>query len=283
MQKLNINELTNIDYDFSVDGTAAMYLATNPHNNRTGILKQNDCMIGVFGEDRRELLASTILNLCGVPCAEIELCIDDENNDYCFSYNVLKENQEHKSLNYDDNLDSKPNNQEKFEAYFEYLFASILTLPGITKLEYEKIRKRILEIHFMDLIIDHYDRKADNMKIIYDKSTNSYLEPVAYDYGTAFIPNAIQTNGIFRYFNNNDVMEYLINNYLSELKEVITSVRNNLTDEALKQILSKEEYNKIYPNEIYEQIKSRISQMNSILLNEQKETQYEEQKVMWFH
>ena len=82
MQRLNIDELINIDKSYTKDGTAAMYLATNPYNNKEGILKQNGCMCGIENEDLREKLASVILNICGVDSAIIELCQDKDNNNF---------------------------------------------------------------------------------------------------------------------------------------------------------------------------------------------------------
>ena len=94
MYRININELIkvdNVDFFRDHDGTSVKYLAYNPHNGRTGILKENGCVLGIENEDLREKLASIILNLCGVKTANIELMQDDNGKNYCFSYNVLED------------------------------------------------------------------------------------------------------------------------------------------------------------------------------------------------
>lgn len=272
MQRLNISILTNQDENFIEDGTAAMFLATNPLNNQTGILKENGCMLGITNEDLREKLASIILNLCGVEAANVDLFIDDNNNKYCFSYNVLQNNQKHIELK-TKNPNITENKEDIFNQYIKGISASIICLPGITKEQYENIKKRILEIHFMDLIIDHYDRKPDNYKIIYDSNNREYIPPIAYDYGVAFMPDARQKNGIFFYLSNEEVMSYMVKHHFEILKSLIKSIRTNLTDDKLKQILMQDEFQGLNPSLVYSQIKNRINQLENILLGYNYENQ----------
>lgn len=266
MQRQNIKELTNINDDFIKDGTAALYLALNPKNNRTGVLKENGCMLGIYGEDLREKLASELLNLCNIPCADVDLFVDDNQSQYCFSYNVLKENEQHICLSTNSiNVENK-SKEEIFKCYMESISASIISLPGITRQEYLEIRKRIIELYFFDLIIDHYDRKSDNHKVIYDVTNKKYKAPIAYDYGVAFNPSSVQKNGLFFYLNNEETMNFLLKNYFSELKELIANIRIKLSDKKLTELLSDPEYKSLNSNEIIKQIKSRISQMNDMIL-----------------
>lgn len=266
MQRQNIKELININNDFVKDGTAAMYLALNPKNNKTGILKENGCMLGIYEEDLREKLASELLNLCDIPCASIDLFTDDNKNNYCFSYNVLKENEKHICLATPFVVDEGKSKKEIFECYMENTFASIISLPGITQKEYLEIRQRIIELYFVDLIIDHYDRKNDNHKIIYDVNSKKYKAPIAYDYGAAFNPNSIQKHGLFFYLSNEDVMLFLLKNYFFELKDLVLKIRKTLNEQALTKVLSKPEYDSLNPSVVYKQINSRINQMNEMVL-----------------
>ena len=117
----------------------------------------------------------------------------------------------------------------------------------------------------MDLIIDHYDRKSDNFKIIYDESTKKYLPPIAYDYGVAFEPDAIQKNGIFAVLKNEEVMYYMIKFYYPQISNLINNISNRLTDENLFSLLTQDELRELDSKKIYDQIKSRLAQMNTFL------------------
>lgn len=278
MQRLNIGELTNIDYSFIKDGTSAMYLATNPHNNRSGILKENGCMLGVDNEDLREKLASTIISICGLDTADIELCIDDNGNKYALSYNVLKENQKHIALS--SFTITSTDKEEIWKEYIRKISNSIMCLPQINLEQYSDIRKRILELHFMDLIIDHYDRKVDNNKIIYDTNTKKYLPSIGYDYGSAFNPHSHQKNGIFFYLTNEEVMQFLIKFHYNDLQFLINNTRTTLNDNILNLILSQEEYQELDTNTIHNQIRQRINQLNSILMGQTIETTMEQEKTI---
>lgn len=277
MQRLNIEDLINIDTSFVKDGCSAMYLATNPYNNKNGILKENGCMLNVTNEDVREKLASTIINICGIDTAEIELCKDKNGNNYCLSYNVLKENQTHVEL--ENKHISETDKEEIWNKYIQNISTSIISLPQITLEEFQNIKNRILEIHFMDLIIDHYDRKTDNSKIIYDKSTKQYLPPIAYDYGASFNPNSQQKNGIFTYLSNEEVMYFLIKNHYQELSFLINNVRKTLNDNILNLILNQKEYQELNSNEIYKQIKKRLTQLDNILLGQNLENDIENKNI----
>jgi len=274
MQRLNINELTNIDYSFVKDGTAAMYLATNPHNNRSGILKENGSMLDIDNEDLREKLASTIISMCGLDTADIELCIDDKGNKYTLSYNVLKENQKHIALS--SFIITSTDKEEIWKEYMRKISNSIMCLPQINLEQYSNIRKRILELHFMDLIIDHYDRKADNNKIIYDENTKQYLPPIGYDYGMAFNPN--NKNGIFCFLTNEEVMQFLIKFHYNDLEFLIKNTRATLNENILNLILSQEEYQELDTNTIHNQIRQRLNQLDSILMGQTIETNVEQNK-----
>ena len=142
MERINIKCLTNRDKSFIEDGTAARFLALNPYNNKYGVLKLNGCMVGLQHEDLREKLASKILNICGVPCAEVDLCVDDDNKHYCLSYNVLEQNQEHVNLAYSGELVDSDDKELVFNEHFKKIFASIVVLSGITNMQYHAIRKR---------------------------------------------------------------------------------------------------------------------------------------------
>lgn len=276
MQRLNINELTNIDTSFVKDGTAAMYLATNPYNNKSGVLKENGCMIGINHEDLREKLASTIINLCGIECADIELCIDDNGNKYCLSYNVLKEGQKHIELN--SHTLSSVDKEEIWKEYIKKISNSIMCLPQITLEEYQKIKTRILEIIFMDLIIDHYDRKVNNSKIIYDTNTKKYLPSIGYDYGSAFNPYSHQKNGIFFYLTNEEVMQFLIKYHCQEIIFLINNVRETLNDNILNSILNQEQYQELDTKKIHHQIRQRLNQLDNILMGQNIITTVETKK-----
>lgn len=279
MQRINIKDLTNIDEEYFrrvdengrlIDGTSTMFFATNPYNGRTGILKQNGCVLGIDNEDLRERLASQILNLCGVNSANIELMVDDEGNHYCFSYNVLKENEEHVALSKPE-INENDSKEEIFKNYMEDMFTSVSKLPGITEMQYYEIRKRLLQIYFMDLIIDHYDRKLVNCKIIYNKVTGEYKAPIGYDYGVAFSPDAMKKQELYMHLTNEEVMAYMLKYYYGDLEDTINNVFCILTDENIELILNNEMYKPLNPELISRELKYRVKELQELIFNLQRE------------
>jgi len=271
MKRINIKELTNIDKEYFlsvdetgqlIDGTSTLYFAVNPYNDRSGVLKQNGCVLGVDNEDLRERLASQILNLCGVPCANIELMIDDAGKHYCFSYNVLQENEIHIQL---PQVVIKQNDDKEkmFLDYMNEIFNSCNNLPNKSI----EIKNRLLQIYFMDLIIDHYDRKLSNCKIIYNKLTGEYKAPIAYDYGVAFNSNSHQKGDLYSYFTNEEIMYYMLKNYYKELENTINNIFCILTDENIDLILNNEIYEALDIELIGNGIKNRVNQLQEIIFN----------------
>ncbi len=276
MERLNINDLRRQEEYLSLDkesGTAIDGLYFNPANNRIGFLKQNGCMLDIDHEDIREKLASDILELIELPRADIELCIDGDKH-CCLSYSVLKENEKHIDMSkYEEKIII--NNYEEYEterkkmkkedlfkeSMNEYL-GNLFKLKDITNEQKYYIKQRIMAIILMDCIMDHYDRKSENMKIIYNPSTNKYYPPITYDYGTAFNESSRQKNGVFRDLSNEDVMYFLFNNNYSDIEDMVEKIEKTLNIKNLNNIFE-QSYLNVFDNKefIKNQILERINQL----------------------
>ncbi|MBQ8205971.1 MAG: hypothetical protein IJZ77_00735 [Bacilli bacterium] len=276
MSRKNINELTNLNYEYATKngGVSTICLATTPHN-RTGILKQTGAVLDVEHDDLRTFLATALLKSCGIPCADVDLYIDDAGKHYWLSYDVLEQNQEHIELIYSGNILDSVDKEEVFNYYFKHILSSIIVLPGITLEQYNLIKKSILEHYFINIIIGNYDDKSDNMKIIYDKDSKQYMPPIGYDYGTSFAPDSLINNGIFGQLLPNEVMYFLIKNHYDDLKEVIDRVTQNLTSEKVIELLSDEVYEPLNQMAMYNFIKAKMIMVNNTLESLEKTNMYE--------
>lgn len=277
MPRKNINELTNLNYEYATKngGVSTIGLVTTS-DNRTGILKQNDIVLDVEHDDLRTLLATTILKSCDIPCADVDLYVDDTGKHYWLSYDVLGQNQEHIELVYSGNILDSQDKEEVFNYYFKHVFSSVIVLPGITLEQYKLIKKSILEHYFMNIIIGNYDDKSDNMKIIYDKVSQQYMPPIGYDYGTSFAPDSLINNGIFGRLLPNEVMYFLIKNHYDDLKDIIDRVTQTLTSEKVIEILSDEVYEPLNQMDMYNFIKAKMIMVNNTLESLEKTTTYED-------
>ena len=92
-KRLKLSECKKVIEEDDIPGTftsvrGAYYI---PQIDKIGYYKQNGCMIDSFWDaDLRELLASRVLDVIGVPHADVVLAYDDENDEYgCFSINIL--------------------------------------------------------------------------------------------------------------------------------------------------------------------------------------------------
>lgn len=275
MPRENINELTNLNYEYATKngGVSTIGLATSP-NNRTGILKQTGTVLDVEHDDLRTLLATTILKSCNIPCADVDLYVDDAGKHYWISYDVLEQNQEHIELVYSGNILDSEDKEEVFNYYFKHVFSSVIVLPGITLEQYNTIKKSILEYYFINIIIGNYDDKSDNMKIIYDKESKQYLPPIGYDYGTSFAPDSLINNGIFGRLLPNEVMYFLIKNHYGDLKETIDRVNETLTSEKVIEILSDEVYEPLNQMTMYNFVKAKMIMVNNTLESLEKTNTY---------
>jgi len=276
MPRKNINELTNLNYKYAAKtrGVSTICLATTP-DNRTGVLKQTGIVLDVEHDDLRTLLATTILKSCNIPCADVDLYIDDAGKHYWLSYDVLGQDQEHIELVYSGNILDSQDKEEVFNYYFKHVFSSVIVLPGITLEQYNLIKKSILEHYFMNIIVGNYDDKSDNMKIIYDKDSKQYMPPIGYDYGTSFAPDSLINNGIFGRLLPNEVMYFLIKNHYDDLKEVIDRVTKTLTSEKVIEILSDEVYEPLNQMAMYNFIKAKMIVVNNTLESLEKTNTYE--------
>ena len=277
MLRKNINELTNLNYEYAAKtrGVSTICLATTPHNG-TGVLKQTGAVLDVEHADLRTLLATTILKSCDVPCADVDLYVDDAGKHYWISYDVLEQNQEHIELIYSGNILDSKDKEEVFNYYFKHVFLPVIVLPGITLEQYNLIKKSILENYFMNIIVGNYDDKSDNMKIIYDKGTKQYMPPIGYDYGTSFAPDSLINNGIFGCLLPNEVMYFLIKNHYNDLKEIIGKVTKTLTSEKVIELLSDEVYEPLNQMAMYNFIKAKMIMINNTLESLEKTNTHED-------
>lgn len=291
MNRFNINILTNKDFSYVKEGNSVYYKAFNTVNCKTGFLKKNGCIKGISNDDLREMLGSMIFDIANVPHAQIELCIDDNNNHYAFSYSVLKKDEKHITINEPNSNNLDINNI--YDSYFKLVERKLLYLKGISHSDINLIINRIKNIVFVNAVINNCDSKLANMDIIQNINSLKIIPPIAYDFGAAF--TGINKTGIFNYLNREDIINIMFNNDYNIIKKTVENILNNLTNERIIQLLSQEylkdldtEYIKEDLNTIIKKIKilndkknkkEFLMNMKKILNKKQKVEVDEEEKI----
>ena len=97
-QRLILSELNLVRSEDEIEEncTSVMGEYYIPSIGKTAFYKENGCMIDDRNdEDLREMLASDILKMIGMPCADILMAYDEVNNKYgCLSVNILNDNEQ---------------------------------------------------------------------------------------------------------------------------------------------------------------------------------------------
>lgn len=262
-------------------GTSAEFIGVNKLNNRKGIHKQNGCMLGVYHEDVREKLASQIFDMLRIPHADIELIYDDKTKENsCFSYYIINDNEKLESPTpnkYD------PESVKSVQNYINNYCESVKSIEGITEEDIPAIKKNLAQMLYMDCILDHYDRKDDNMELVVDKDTGKYIRTSPwYDYGVAFQRESLQQNGIFQALDNKEVMQQLFENYFDDIQDLHKNVKENITPKYIKELLHQEycidTLGDGFTKEIEDNINMRVEQAEK-MYNIENEKKIEEAKL----
>jgi hypothetical protein len=280
--RLNKSDLLVVDSNMT-KGTSAEFVGINKLNSRKGIYKTNGCMLGIYDEDIREKLASDVFKKVGIPCADIDLVYDEETKENsCFSNYIIDENEKLESPQPHAYSEEALNSVQKYiEEYCEY----VGKMDGVTEDKIPEIRKNLAKMLYMDCVIDHYDRKEDNMELVCDKETGKYKRTSSwYDYGVAFERGSLQQNGIFRNLNNEQVMNGLFENYFEDIEGLYKTTKEQLTPEGIDSLLAQEYCTDSLSDNTIEEIKgnlnNRIQQATKMydIVNEKRQEEQKQQQ-----
>lgn len=242
-----------------------------------------------------ESIVSDICKKINSDCASVDIA--QRGSDIgCVSYSFLKEGEELVDLvaliqNIRIGFDSKsmvvPDTNEK---YCIPLILEALEEECSSKEEYDNLRKDFLKSCIIDSIIEHYDRNPSNISVIRNKD-GVKLSPM-FDNGTSLgvaIPEQAVKENIDReewmqelrennkskigvegekYSNYDKLLEYILSNYYSDVKDFLDVIQEELTLENIQEILSDEKYGEL--SEIHKQLIAKKINLNRTNLLEQK-------------
>ncbi len=262
MERININNLENIDYSLVKTGNSVYYCAINKLNKKLGVLKKNN-----NNDDVRELLGSQIFELCGVKHATIELMQDDFNNHFAFSYWVLKKDEKHISI-------SEPNmsHEKKDKIYLEYfrkIARQLMLVKGISHIEVKEIIKTIKNIILVNCLIENSNSKLDNMKIIQNINSLRCFSPIAYNFGSCF-SNGKNKSGIFSYLSTEEVLNSLFYYDYKDIDKTLRNIKLKINKEKINELFNQPFVNFSDKSEIKERFELRVNKIVSNYNSQEK-------------
>ena len=255
-----------------------------------------------------EAIVSDICKKVDFACAEVDIAKRDKDIG-CVSYSFLNEGEELVDFialiqNIRTGFDSRkmmvPDTNEK---YCIPLILEALEEESKTPEEYDCLRKAFLKSCIIDSLIEHYDRNPSNISVIRGKD-GVRLSPM-FDNGTSLsvsVPFDIVQKNIDRdgwmqeireitkskigvegerYSNYNKLLEYILSNYYSDVKDFLDVINERLTPENIQGILSDEKYSDL--DDIYiKLIVKKLSTNRENLLEQSKkfELKYEIEELM---
>lgn len=253
MERFNREDITKVDEIH--EGTAAAFIGLNTKTGRKGIYKENGCMIGISNEDIREKLASEIIHAVGIDCADIDLVYDENSQqNACFSNYIIADDEKLVTPLVEHTNDSSEN---RIESYFNDYANGIKQLDSDENL-IKACKKNYYNYTYMCCLIDCYDLKADNLPLVYNKSTGKYRPSPWFDFGTAFKPDSIQRQAFFTELSTDEVMENLFKDNYEDIKDIAAKVTFSLTPEKIDEIFNNDYVLKGLDKSEIDRMKARI-------------------------
>lgn len=260
-QKLNLSELMTVRTESEIEGnfTSVRGEYYVPSISKTGFYKQSGCMLDANGDEHlREALASDILKMIGMPCADVIMVHDDINNENgCLSVNILNPNEQFVSSeigHFDPYTSSKP--VYNINDYIENDLDKCSRLPNMTTQILDERRKFLIRYLFSSAVISNTDIKTDNCQLIYNSKNGKYRNPEYYDAGIAFLEG--ENRKFFGTQTSKEVLQELYNNFPLEIAELAQSVEQNLTPRSIGKLINNDLYSD-FSKEVCKEIKQRIT------------------------
>lgn len=257
IERFNLSEFKKVKEEDEIPGNftsvrGAYYI---PNINKIGFHKENGCMIGAENDaDLRELLASKVLDVIGMPHADIVPIYDDKSRQNgCLSINILKDNEifiESQSKSH------QVNAAKTVKDFIENDIKRISELPGITPEVIENRRKYIAQYLFVSALISNTDIKMDNMQIIYNQETGKYRNAEYYDAGVSFILD--QDRYFFDEKNPEKILSELYKDYAVDIFPLAQQTEQRLTKDKITELML---------DSIYDGFDEKIKKNISIGLN----------------
>lgn len=251
MQRFKSQDIVEIGRLHS--GTSAQFIGYNTRTNKKGIYKENGCILGIDNDDIREKLSSDILRTLEIPCADIDLVYDEQNNrNSYFSNYIIEDNEE---LIVPDTSGLEGSSKDPIDNLYERY------IGGVRKLTTDEqalasARKNFYSYTYMCCILDSYDIKPDNLPLVHNKETSALYPAPWFDFGTAFCKDH-KSAPIYE-MSTDKMMESLFKNHYEDIKEVVGKVNTTLTQDKLNELFSNEYLIETFSEGEIKKIRSRL-------------------------
>ena len=227
-----------------------------PGMEKTGFFKENGCAVYEANNDEnaRELLASEIMEIIGMPHADIIIAQNEEMKG-CLSINVLEKDESFVEVNVLKKGYGFSNNIQDFIQKDSEFMKNI----GCASEDFlNQRRKYILKVLYVCALLGNQDIKDDNIKPIINVKTKELRNSPCYDFATSFSQHKQEITE----FNitSRDLMIELFKNYYEDIEELAKSTYNNLTKEKIEEIMSDSMFIEIFGTE-YNNVKANLGDM----------------------
>ncbi|MCI8640444.1 MAG: hypothetical protein HFJ59_01005 [Clostridia bacterium] len=255
-KRFNLSEFKKVLEEDDIHGnfTSVRGAYLIPNINQVGFYKKDNCT--VTNSDLRELLAMKVLEIIGMPHADIVPIYDEENkNNGCFSLNILKESEMFISL---------PSETGQVNTVKKIIENDIKGISKLCNIDSETIKGRkeyIAQYLFASALLANTDIKEDNREIIYNKKTGKYRNAEYYDAGNSFMPSQDSFYGM-NGKNSEKILSELYKDYAVEIFPLAQQTEQKLTKSKITELTSDSIYDgfdKEVKKDIVNELNNRVN------------------------
>lgn len=242
--------------------------------NKKYLVKYNDDIYP--DQDIMEKIAMLIHHELGVNTVNVNLIKHDIKGNGCMVENFLEEPSE-VLIEIDDRMSLIRSDKVNMDISksFWHVYKKFDVIANENSQETNDLRKSYHKMIMADCLTNNEDRYLRNVGIVYDEKTKQSRLSPSYDNGLSFssFPSNREVNCVVanEVFEAKDVMKYLYQYHLDDIKDVVTNYKNNFSNilgkvKLYENMLSTEKY-----EHIVEHLVGNYSFIENLMTNE-KET-----------
>lgn len=266
IEKLNL--YTNNIKDFST------FIGKHTLTSKIGICKIN-CM---HKEDYKEKLVRDILKSLNINSSEIEFLRDEfTNNDaYISYYNICEDEMlmtPYKSVNVYEDMSFEFNRKDELQRFLDEYIEGVRAFNGIPYTKVKEAKQNAINMIFLDVLLDNFNRDFSNMQLAYNKKTGEYKILEWYGYSNALDKESVVRSGPFFKMTSVEVLEKLFENYYSLIEPIYNKVTLSLDNNKIRELFLQDYVIDNFNSEYIALLQSNM-QNNLDMIKEKKEVAY---------
>ena len=264
MQRIEVSTLDFVRIEPRGKGVAEKFWVN--HDNLRKLVKINGQN---SDQDLMEKVSSLILKRLGVNVVDVDLGYDKYAKSDCCLVTSFLDDDEVSYDTYTCDVIRRTDQLEELRLCFDQIFTKYSSLTLIDESNLKQLKKDFIRIIFSKCLTDNLDSKLENIGLIFNERTKQYRIPPSYDNGVAF--HSYQSIGApyccigNQYFEIPLIINYLLDNYLDDIKDVISNL-DDLVNNDLESLIApyvsdniKKQYIIDFMNGLNNEIKQKLN------------------------